>query len=208
MITQRWKIEQMVSVRTTTYKESTGESNIDLIFTTLLLLESLISCGIEDKFVHYSDHYLILPQWMLQTVDSPLSSRFLQSKIVVQNLKRALLEELVKDSPRYTQTANELNTQVYSLIVAFETEIAMAILKARLSPKSVTGFDEKCKETQMKARRLKKIWKRETTVESWKEFWLAWAKKRWVIAKAKKKVYQNLREKVCASPDSIWKAAR
>ena len=159
-------MEQMVPLGTTTYKESTRESTIDLIFATPLLLESLISCGIEDKFDHDSDHKPISSQWMLQTVDSPLSLCLLLSKMDVPNLKKSLLEELVKDPPCHTQTANKLDAQVYSLIGAIETAIALPIPKARLSPKSVLGFDEKCKETQMKARRLKKIWKRERTVES------------------------------------------
>ncbi len=46
----------MVPVGPTTYKESMGESTIDLIFVTPLLSESLIYCGIEDKFDHDSDH--------------------------------------------------------------------------------------------------------------------------------------------------------
>ena len=208
MVTQRWEIEQMVPVGTTTYKESMGESTIDLIFATPLLSESLISCGIEDKFDHDSDHQPILSQWMLQTVDSPLSSRLLLSKMDVPKLKKALLEELVKDPPRHSQTANELDAQVYSLIGAIETAIAQAIPKARLSPKSVPGFDEECKEMQMKARRLKKIWKKEGTVESWEEFRLARAEKGRVIAKAKRKVYRKSREEACASPDSMWKAVR
>ncbi len=92
---------------------------------------------------------------------------------------------------------------MYSLIGAIETAIALAILKARISPKSVPEFDEKCKETQMKARRQKKIWKKERTVESWKEFQLAQAEKGRDIAKAKKKVYRKSREEACASPDSM-----
>ena len=208
MVTQRWEMEQMVPVGTTTYKESTGESTIDLIFATPLLSESLIFCGIEDKFDHHSDHQPILSQWMLQTVDSPLSSRLLLSKMDVPKLKKALLEELVKDPPRHSQTANELDAQVYSLIGAIETAIAQAIPKARLSPKSVPGFDEECKETQMKARRLKKIWKKEGTIESWEEFRLARAEKGRVIAKAKRKVCWKSREEACVSPDSMWKAVR
>ncbi len=157
MVTQRCKMEQMVSVGTITYKEYTGESTIDLIFATPLLLESFISCGIEDKFDHDSDYQPILSQWMLQTVNSSLSSRLLLSKMDVPNLKKALLEKLVKDPPRHSQTAKKLNAQVYSLICAIEIVIALAILKARLLPKSVPGFDKKCKKTQMKARRLKNI---------------------------------------------------
>ncbi len=208
MVTQRWKMEQMVPVGTTTYKESTGESIIDLIFTTPLLPESLISCGIEDKFDHDSDHQPILSQWMLQTVDSPLSSRLLLSKMYVPKLKKTLLEELVNDPPCHFQTANELDAQMYSLIGKIETAIALAIPKARLLPKSVPGFDEECKETQMKARRLKKMWKKEGTVESWEKFWPARAEKRRVIAKAKRRVYRKSKEEACASPDSMWKAVR
>ncbi len=102
MVTQRWEMEQMVPVGTTIYKESTGESTINLIFASPLLPESLISCGIKDKFDHNSDHQPILSQWMLQIIDIPLCSRLLLSKMDVPKLKKALLEELVKDSPRHS----------------------------------------------------------------------------------------------------------
>ncbi len=170
LVTQSWEMERMVPVGTTTYKKSTGESTIDLIFAMQLLSESLISCGVEDEFDHHSDHQPILSQWMLQTVDSLSSSCLLLSKMDVPKLKKALLEELVKDPPCHSQTANELDAQVYSLIGAIETAIAQAIPKARLLPKSVPRFDEECKEIQMKAKRLKKIWKKEGGVESWEEF--------------------------------------
>ncbi len=62
MVIQRWEKELMVPVRTTTYKKSTGESTIVLIFATPLLSKSLISCGIEKKFDHDSDHQPILSQ--------------------------------------------------------------------------------------------------------------------------------------------------
>ncbi len=94
---------------------------------------------------------------MLQTVDSPLRSRLLLSKIDVPNLKKELLEKLIKDPPHHDLTPNKLDAQVYFLIGEIEIAIALVIPKARLSPKSVSKFDEKCKETQIKARRLKKI---------------------------------------------------
>ncbi len=85
----------------------------------------------------------------------------------VRKQEKALSEELVKDPPCCSQTANELDAQVYSLISATETAIALQIPKARLSLKLVLQFDEECKETQMKARRTKKIWKKKETIESW-----------------------------------------
>ncbi len=46
---------------------------------------------------------------MLQTIDSSFSSRFLLSKMDVPKLKKELLEELVKNPPRHSQTENELD---------------------------------------------------------------------------------------------------
>ena len=55
----------------------------------------------------------------------------------------------------------------------------------------------------MKARKLKKIWKKEGIVESWKVFRLARAEKRRVIAKTKRKFSWKSREEAFASPDSM-----
>ena len=52
----------MVPLGTITYKDSIGESTIDLIFATSLLWERLISYGIENKFDDDSDHQPIPSQ--------------------------------------------------------------------------------------------------------------------------------------------------
>lgn len=118
---------------------------------------------------------------MVETVDESFSSSLPLNKIDVPKLKKTLLEELSKDPSRCSQIANKLNAPVYSLIDIIETVIAKAIPKAKLSPKSVLGFDKECKEKQIKVKRLKKIWKREWTIESWEKFWLARAEKERVI---------------------------
>ena len=144
----------------------------------------------------------------MRTVDNPLSSRLLLSKMDIPTLKKTLTEELAKDPPCTSTTPNELDIKVHSLINAIDIAMTLAIPKARLSPKSVPGFDEECKEMQMKARRLKKIWKKEGTEESWEDFRIARAEKGRVIAKAKRKAYRKSREEACASPESMWKAVK
>ena len=66
------------------------------------------------------------------------------------------MEELAKDSPSSSTIPNELDIKVHSLINAINMAMAPAILKARLSPKSVPRFDEECKKMQIKAKKLKK----------------------------------------------------
>ena len=50
----------MISVGIATYKESTEESTIDLVFATSLLSDSLIYCKITEDFDHDSDYQPIL----------------------------------------------------------------------------------------------------------------------------------------------------
>lgn len=139
----------------------------------------------------------------MQTIGNPLIPRFLLSKIDIPLIKKKLKEELTKNLPSLYTTAEQLDAQVDSLISAINTAMNLAIPKAKISPKSIPEFDEKCKEVQMKARRLKKIWKREETEESWESFGLAWAEKGRVIAKAKKVTYRKLREEACASLENM-----
>ena len=173
IITQRWKIEQIVPVGTAIYKKSTRKSDIDLVFATPLLTESLITCNIARDFDYNSDHQPILSKQTMRVVDNPFSSRLFLSKIDIPALKKTLVEELAKNSPCTSTTPNKLDSKVHSLINAIDIAMTLAIPKARLSPKSVPRFDEECKEIQMKARRLKKIWKKEETEKSWENFRIA-----------------------------------
>ena len=90
IITQRWEMEQMVPVGTATYRESTGESTIDLIFATTLLSESFISWDVVGDFDHDSAHRPILSKWTMRTIDNPLGSQLLLSKMDIPALKKTL----------------------------------------------------------------------------------------------------------------------
>ncbi len=72
-------------------------------------------------------------------------------------LTKMLTEELAKDPPCTSITPDELDIKVHSLVSVINTAMILAIPKAKLSSKSVSGFDEGCKEIQIKARRLKNI---------------------------------------------------
>ena len=85
-------------------------------------------------------------------------------------LKKTLAKELAKDPSCTSTTPNELDSKVHSLINIIDIAMTLAIPKARLFPKSVPGFDEECKEIQMKARRFKKTWKKEKTKKNWEDF--------------------------------------
>ncbi len=184
---QRREMEQMIPVWAATYKESSGKSTIDLVFATPLLSESLIYCKIPEKFDNDSDHHPILSEWTLQMINMPIDSRRLLAKMDLALLIKTLQQNLVNIPHLPSRTAKEFDEKVLSLVKAIDIAMDISIPKARLFPKSIPRFDEECKDAQMKARKLKKIWKKEGTKESWEAFRLARAEKGWIIAKVKKK---------------------
>lgn len=208
IVTQRYGMEQLVSTGTITYKESTGENTIDLVFATGLLSESLISCGIAEQFDHDSDHQPIFSHWFLETVSRPCDFRRQLTKIDTTLMIKTLKKNLAYISYTFATTAQELDEKVSLLIKTIEIAIDASIPLSRLCSKSVPRFDESCKDAQMKARRPKKIWKKEEKEESWEEFRQARAEKGRIIAKAKKKAYQESRAKACTSSEDLWKAVK
>lgn len=76
------------------------------------------------------------------------------------SLMETLQKSLAKISLTSSKTAKELDEKVISLVEAIEIAMDAFIPKARLCPRSVPGFDKDCKDAQMRARRLKKIWEK------------------------------------------------
>lgn len=56
-----------------------------------------------------------------------------------------------------SKTFDKLDEKVISLLNVINKAIDASTPQARLCPRSVLGFDKKCKDTQIKAKRLKKI---------------------------------------------------
>ena len=136
------------------------------------------------------------------------SPRRLLAKMDAVLLIKTLQQNLASISRLPSKTPEELDEKVISLVKAIDIAMDASIPKAKFCPKSIPGFDENCKDAQMRARRLKKVWKKEGTEDSWEQFRLARAEKGRVIAKAKKKAYRESRAEACSSPEELWKAVK
>ena len=102
-----------------------------------------------------------------------------------------------------SKSAKKLDEKVISLVKAIDIVIDASIPKSKLCARSISEFDEDCKDAQMRARRLKKIWKKEGTKDSWEAFRLIWAEKGQVIAKVKKIEYHESRAEANNSPEEL-----
>lgn len=81
---------------------------------------------------------------------------------MLKTLKDGLANILLASS----KTTNELDKKVIFLVNAIHKTIDVSTSRARLYPRLVLGFDKECKGAQMRARRLKKIWRKKGIEES------------------------------------------
>lgn len=84
----------------------------------------------------------------------------------------------------------------------------MSMPKQRSCARSIPGFDEDCKEAQMQARRLKKIYNQVPSLENWEEYRVARAFKGRLINKKKRNGYCEYCQKACESPKAMWQACK
>lgn len=82
----------------------------------------------------------------MYTIDNLLNSQYLLSKIDISVLNKMPTKELAKDPLCTSIISNKLDMKAHSLINAIDIAMSLAIPKAKLSSKSVLGFDEECKK--------------------------------------------------------------
>lgn len=141
-------------------------------------------------------------------IDKPVDSKRLLAKIDLDLLIETLQQNLANIPHLPSRTAKKLDEKVLFLVKAIDIATDISIPKARLCPKSIPRFDEECKDAQIIARRLKKIWKKEGTEKNWEALRLTRAEKGRIIAKIKKKSYRKSRREACISPKKPWKAVK
>lgn len=99
--------------------------------------------------------------------------------------------------------------QIYlSRSLGFANELFKVINEStpylKICVKSKVRFNEKFKKAQMRARKLKKVWKANPYKQTWGEFWAASNYKEIFIKKAFYQAYKTKIAIACTSKKSIW----
>ena len=90
-------------------------------------------------------------------INKPLHFRRLLAKIDGILLIKTLQENLASISLLSSKTAKELDKKVISLVKAIDIAMDTSISKSKLYVRSISRFDEDCKDAQMRAKKLKNI---------------------------------------------------
>lgn len=89
-------------------------------------------------------------------IEKPIDLKQLLDKMDLALLIETLQLNLANILHLPSQIAKELDKKVFFLVKAIDTTIDIFIPKARFCSKLILGFDKKCKNAQMRARKLKK----------------------------------------------------
>lgn len=192
-----------------------SKSTLDLVFLSPLLHNSLLECQKSTSTDSHSDHDPIRTVISLSTIESSPHQIRNWTKTDVP-LLRQKLESEIRKSPTLNCNINGpldnsrqgLDCQIEAIIAAIQGAINASTPWIKISPHSRPGFIPKCKEAQLKAKRLKRRWRKIGTEEAWEAFREARNQKARIIKKAMKLQYRTETENACDSPTSMWKRCK
>lgn len=206
-IIETHQMEQVFTPGTVTYFDKSTKSTIDLVFVTPLLKDSLITCQTKE-FKYGSDYYPVITHLNLDTIQRPMENKRQFRKVKKKRLLEFFGQEAKQLSTFQPRTVEKINKQVELLTIAIQQSIEFSTPLVQICKQSVPGFDCKCKEAQIRVRQLHKIHQKEGTDKSWQEYVEARFVKKTIIKRAKRREYQESREKACQNLKTMWRAGQ
>ncbi len=198
----------MFKKSTITYKETGHQSTIDQVFAISFIAESLIFCKVSKDNEYGSDHYPIITRFNLQTIQKEEQTRHQLKRTDIQKLRQTMSEKVIAFRNLDLGSTKKIDNQVQALVKAIQEAVEISTPMVKMCSKSKPGFTLECKEAQMEARRLRKIFNRLGTDEAWEEYRAARSQAGYIIRKASQKAYRESYEEACDSVAKVWKAVR
>jgi hypothetical protein len=109
---------------------------------------------------------------------------------------------------RRPKTKAALDAYVERVTAAIQVAINRTVPQIRPSPHAREGWTEECKAVLAEAKRLKRVYGRCHTEESWEAYRAARNHKARTIRKALRKAHRDRVEKAVESPEALWKLAK
>ena len=196
----------MLEPGTITYEEGDGRTTIDLCWTTLGMVDRVISSRVHRDLDHDSDHLPISIVLDVRTNALDTKPRrqwkHLNTKEFCETLRKILP---ARKRPR---TRLALDTYTKELVDAISEAANEVLPPKKLSTKVREGWDAGCTEVLAETKRLRRAYTRRPTTATWELYREARNRKTRVIKKALKQAHRDRVEMAAATPESLWKVAK
>jgi hypothetical protein len=138
-------------------------------------------------------------------LDSPLKRR------QWQRTDKAVLTKTLEESLGLTAslcTKDDIDRRVQEIVGAITAAIEILTSKARPCERSIPEWTQECKDAQMMARRLRRIYQRTQSERDWEAYREARNYKTRIIEKTLRNAHRSRVEEASSTQEGLWRLAR
>ena len=208
-IIEEYNLQLLTAHGATTHRWNGGESTIDLTFATEETATRMYYCKTVQSLDCDSDHLPIgiALEWSSQPSEPP--KKRMWSKTDIAMLRRTTKEQIARCLNEIELiTENDVDRYVSGLIDTLREAINKSTPWSRPSTRSISGFDESCKDICTETQRLRRTWQSSRLEEDYEAYKTARNKKGRTIQKALRNTHRRKVEEASASPSGLWKLVK
>ncbi|OAQ57920.1 reverse transcriptase [Pochonia chlamydosporia 170] len=202
-------LELLTAPGAPTHRWKDGISTIDLTFATEDLTPLVTHCKIDRGLDCDSDHLpiAITVEWEWRAA-TPMKRR-LWSRTNTMILRQAVQERLPQQCVGMELTSEgEIDTHVSSIVRALNAGIDSSTPWSNPSPRSIAGFDRKCKDLCTEVQQLRRKWQRTRSDDDYEAYRQARNKKGRHMQKFLRNTHRQRIEEASLSKNGLWKLVK
>jgi len=186
------------------------QTTIDLVFTTAVLEQQVVRCGVEMKVDQSSDHLPICTEfeWERMGKTKESKSRRAWKSMNIEKFSESLNHRTEHLEDRPLTTRAEINQLTYELIKDIKSAVEDSTPWARPSEWSKSYWTAECQEAVKQTRAARRRFTQDPSAESWEEFVQERNRKGKILGKAKRDDFRNVMQDAATRSEGIWKIVR
>ena len=181
-------------------------TTIDLAFDSEKIQFMIHKCEMRTDLHQESDHLFIVTKLCLRTFFMQLTTRRLWKKMNTEALNAHLRIHLLVD--RFLDDKTAINDRVVEIIYALQKVIEKSTSWAKSSNWARDFWNQICSKVVTKSRRLRVVWKTQSTLETWNDYLKYNDHKNKIIKEAKCSHFKSQMHELSNKLKSIWRFAK
>jgi len=205
-IIKEHSLQLLLPPGTITYRARAAETTLDLVFASLDLEGTHEMCQIASDMDNDSDHLPVRMVFNLNRTPRDIKQARLWDKMNETLLMRMLRSEL--PTPHSPNSMDEIDHTTTLISRALQKAIDAAVPLSKGCSRSVTGWNQECKNVQMECKRLRRRFKMTQELNDWNEYKRTRNRKKRTHQKALRAQHREKVEEATASTRGLWQLAR
>lgn len=202
-IVLKTKFELLLESSTIIREAHNQHTTIDLIFVSERIQSMMRRCVMRIDLHQDSNHLSIVIELCLSTIHAQTSSRRLWKKMNTEALNAYLRVHLLDE---HTLNSEEvIDIRITKITRTLQEAIENFTLWARSSNRANDFWNQNCTNVVTETRRLRSVWRTQSTHEVWDDYQSYSSHKNKIIKKAKRSHFRTQLHELSKTSKSIWR---